>query len=357
MSTLHQLAGQAIREQRESLAEAIVTRQYSHQGRLWEPFKRPGQAKSLRDAGYHLSYLAEAVAVSDASLFLDYVAWVRVLFEGLGFPPEALQSTLECTSDALRRSLPPDLAGPGCEFVDEALRSLPAMPTVLPSFVSPAAPFGPLAAEYLGILLRGDRAAAGHSIMSAVDSGTPVRDVYLHVFQPTQREIGRLWQTNQISVAQEHFCTAVTQMVMSQLYPRIFSTEKNGRRLVAACVGGELHEIGLRMVADFLELEGWDTYYLGANMPPGSVVQVIADRAADILAISTTMTFHLGQVAELISAVRASPDAGAARILVGGYPFNVAGGLWRQMGADGYAASAEDALAVADGWAAGGALR
>ncbi len=351
MTALHQLAAQAIREQRESLAEAIVTRQYSLQAQLWEPFKRPGQAKSLRDAGYHLSYLAEALAVLDASLFIDYVAWVRVLFAGLGFPPEVLQSTLTCTVEALRQKLPPDLADAACGFVDEALRSLPAMPTAAPSFVSPTAPLGPLAAEYLGMVLRGDRAGAGRAILNAVDSGTPVRDVYLHVFQPTQREIGRLWQTSQISVAQEHFCTAVTQMVMSQLYPHIFATPKNGRRLVATCVGGELHEIGLRMVTDFLELEGWDTYYLGANMPAESVIQAVIDRAADILAISATMTPNLDQAVRLISAVRASSDA-AAKILVGGYPFNVARDLWRQVGADGYAASAEDALAVANGWAA-----
>jgi hypothetical protein len=51
---------------------------------------------------------------------------------------------------------------------------------------------------------------------------------------------------------------------------------------VAACVSGELHEIGVRMLCDLLEMEGWNTIYLGANVPtagstirwlvPGSVV-------------------------------------------------------------------------------------
>ena len=70
---------------------------------------------------------------------------------------------------------------------------------------------------------------------------------------------------NLLSVAQEHYCTAATQLVMSQLYPRIFSTERRGRTLVAARVADDLHEIGLRMVADFFEMEGWDTFYVGAT--------------------------------------------------------------------------------------------
>ena len=112
-------------------------------------------------------------------------------------------------------------------------------------------------------------------ILQAVEQGSPVKDIYQRVFQPTQHEIGRLWQTNQISVAQEHYCTAATQLAMAQLYPYTFSAERSGRRLVAACVSGELHEIGARIVADLFEMAGWDTYYLGANTPTRSAWRTI----------------------------------------------------------------------------------
>jgi methylmalonyl-CoA mutase cobalamin-binding domain/chain len=171
--------------------------------------------------------------------------------------------------------------------------------------------------------------------------------VYLNVFQPVQYEIGRLWQLNQISVAQEHYATAVTQLVMSQLYPRIFSTERSGRTLVATCVGDELHEIGVRMVADFFEMAGWDTFYLGANTPAPSVVRSVIERQADVLAVSATITLHVSAVAELIASVRDS-EASDVRVLVGGYPFNQVPDLWRQVGGDGYAADAEAAIDVAE---------
>jgi len=91
------------------------------------------------------------------------------------------------------------------------------------------------------------------------------KELYLKVSQRTQREVGRLWQLNRISVAQEHFCTGATQQIMAFLYPHLFRGGSKARRVLVACVGKELHEIGARMVADFFELEGWDSYFIGAN--------------------------------------------------------------------------------------------
>jgi methanogenic corrinoid protein MtbC1 len=229
-----------------------------------------------------------------------------------------------------------------------ALARLPQMPLSPPSYLDDSDPYVGIAQQYLDHLLKGNRLAASHLVLDAVaQRGVPVRDIYLHVFQPCQYEIGRLWQMNQISVAQEHFCTAATQLVMSQLYPFIFATPKCGRRLVAACVGQELHEIGLRMVADLFELEGWDTLYLGANTPAHSIAAIAADHAPDVLALSATMTFHLPNVAEVIEHVRRRPGS-PPKILVGGYPFNLAPDLWREVGADGYAPDAEGAIALAN---------
>lgn len=184
-------------------------------------------------------------------------------------------------------------------------------------------------------------------VLEAAESGVDVRRIYLEVFQPSQREIGRLWAEGKISVAHEHFCTAATQLIMSQLYPRIFSTEKHGGTLVATCASGDLHELGVRMVADFFEMEGWHTYYLGANTPVEAVVALSVERKADLVAISATLTRHLSQVEELTREIRQLPDLARTRVLVGGHPFNQDVDLWKQMGADGTARDARDAVALA----------
>ena len=175
-----------------------------------------------------------------------------------------------------------------------------------------------------------------------------IRDIYLQVLQPVQYEIGWLWQHGRITVGHEHYCTNSTQLVMSMLYPRIFQGERNGKRMIATCVQGELHEIGLRMLSDFFEMAGWSTDYLGANMPCEGVVSVLDECEAHILCIGVTMHYHLDEVRTLIQAVRGSDQGKSLPVLVGGYPFRTVDGLWRKIGADATAENAEQALSVAE---------
>ncbi len=330
--------------QRTLLAEAITARQYEAQPELAARYGETGRAKCLQDASYHLSYLAESVAASSPSLFSDYIAWAKVMLSARGVPATDLSRNISIMREVVRENLPSELAPVIDEYFEAGLNKLPLVPADPSTLLEGAGPHTTLAKKFIKLLLNGERHVASRLILDAVDSGVPVKDIYLHVFQTSQRELGRLWQLNQISVAQEHYSTAATQLIMAQLYPRIFRTEKNGRKIVATSIGGELHEIGVRIIADFFEMEGWDTYYLGANSPTSAIVQAIAERRADMLAVSATMTFHIRAVENLIATVRASNNV---KILVGGYPFNLEPELWKRVGADAYATDASEAVAVA----------
>lgn len=330
------------------LAESTVKRQYALQNKLWDETDAPRREKSVRDVGYHLSYLSEALTADEPALFTTYTEWVASLFASLGFPESVLPTTLTCLQNAVDETLPDDEASAVREILQISLAHLNESQPTPPSFLPEEGPLADLAASYSQLLLAGKRHEASKLIMDAATQGVPVKEIYLQVFQSSQHEIGRLWQTNQISVAQEHYCTAATQMIMSQLYPFIFQSERNGRRLVATSVGGELHELGVRMVTDFFEMAGWDTYYLGANTPADSVVSAIKQYNPDILAISATITPHVSEVAELIQAVRQEVGS-SVKIMVGGYPFNIAPDLWQKIDADGYGADAQQAILTAEG--------
>ena len=339
---------QAIRARKEVLAERVVARQYEARPERWAPYRDEGRAKSVRDVVYHLSYLAEAVDAADVGLFGAYVAWAQTLFAGLGFDDQTLVRTLRLMQEVLAQELGLEQMSIVRPFLQAGLAQAGSAPAVPPSYLPEGAPLSSLARAYLQALLDGERRTASRLILDAAQEGARVRDLYLHVFQPVQREVGRLWQMNRLSVAQEHYVTAATQLIMSQLYPRIFATARIGRCLVATCVGGELHEIGVRMVADLFEMAGWDSYYLGANTPGQGVLQALQERQADVLAISATLTMHIGQVRELIERVRATEAGRRTAILVGGYPFLLSPELWRRVGADGFAPDAEQAVQVAN---------
>jgi PAS domain S-box-containing protein len=348
MHLLSQQVSDALNTRRPAIAAQMVARELARQPELEQRHGDAGRERCLEDAGYHLAYLAQAIAADSVALFGDYVGWAKVMLAKRGIPALDLGGLLEVMKETLQQELPPEFSRLAGHFLDHGLQRLPQLSDDVPCFIAGDTPLAPLARAYLQALLRGERQIASQLILDAARQGTAVRDLYLQVFQRTQYEIGRLWQVNQISVAQEHYCTAATQLIMSQLHPYIFGGEKTRGTLVATCVSGELHEIGVRMVSDFFEMDGWHTYYLGANTPVSAVVQTLVDRQAAALAISATITYHVRGVESLIAAVRRTPDCGGVKILVGGYPFKIDPGLWKLIGADGSAPDAEAAIRLAN---------
>jgi methanogenic corrinoid protein MtbC1 len=199
---------------------------------------------------------------------------------------------------------------------------------------------------YLDHVLAGRRDAAVRMVVDAVEAGRDVGSVLLELLQPAQLEIGRLWERGEITVAQEHLTTAVTQLAMAMLYPYLFEGPESDRRLVATGVGSEAHEIGIRMVADLAQRDGWATTYLGSGSPVGGVVDEVVRRAADVLAVSATMTSHVPHVRTLIAAVRSDPRCAGVRIVVGGRPFGLAPQLAAHVGADAWAPDGLSAVNV-----------
>ncbi len=326
----------------------MVNREFARHPELEQRYGKIGREKCLQDAGYHLAYLAQAIAADSTELFIDYIGAAKFMLAKRNIPATDLANLMETMKVSLEQGLPPELNILAIAYLDIGLAQLPRLPDDLPSYIVEGAPLATLANDYLQALLRGERHVANKLVLDSVQQGTAVPDVYLHVFQRTQYEVGRLWQGNQISVAQEHYCSAATQLIMSQLYPHIFGSAKTHGTIVGTCVSGDLHEIGVRILCDFFEMQGWHSHYLGANVPSSSVVQTVLQLKADVLAISATITYHVDAVEKLIAAIRSTPECRNVKVLVGGYPFKVAPNLWRTIGADGFANDAENAVIEAN---------
>ncbi len=318
---------------------------------IYQGYNDQQKARTLEDFSYHLKYLEETLAIDDPAIFIDYAKWAHVLLCSLGLPKDCLSSSLEVLRELLSTELTPALGKKADATIRETMRVLSSAPTTIPSYIRDDQPLAQAAHEYLdALLLHADRTKARDLVMGLVKRGVPVRDVYMDVFQPVLYETGRLWQLQKISVGQEHYVTASTQQVLALFYLQFIAGNKNlakkGRTLVAASVSGELHEVGIRMVADFFEMDGWDTYYIGANSPSSSIIRMMKEREATVVAISSTMSFHIPEVYSLIRAIRESPDTRDTIIIIGGYPFNVVLDLWKKVGADGYAGRADEAVTL-----------
>lgn len=143
----------------------------------------------------------------------------------------------------------------------------------------------------------------------ALGEGMGVAGLYQRVITPAMWRIGELWEQGEISVADEHLATALTHQVMAGVYgPSLGHKVKPGRILLAA-VEGERHALGLRMAADVLELAGYETIYLGADVPTVDLLQSVAARSPDLVGLSATMPRSILPLDRAVAEIqRVDPD-------------------------------------------------
>jgi MerR family transcriptional regulator, light-induced transcriptional regulator len=203
---------------------------------------------------------------------------------------------------------------------------------------------------FLLLLLHGDAKGCLKFVDQNIKTVDDLRYFYLDVVWPSMCKIGQMWELNQISVAEEHLASAIVGRVMASLYPR-FATFNVSKGFVIVSAGpNEYHEIGARMVADLLELDGWDVTYLGANTPIMDMIELFKKQKPFFVAISVATLFNLDKVRQAISIIRQNQEISGIKIMVGGLAFSGMPELWREIGADGYAGDAGSAVKISGEW-------
>jgi methanogenic corrinoid protein MtbC1 len=338
---------QAILAQKAVLAMRIAEGLYRQVAEDWTAAAEACFQKSAGQISQLLEQLAAALSAADMAKFTNYTAQVQTLFASQGCHPMALPQTLATMRDVLHTMLPWEHHNPLDRLFDAAMsRSVFAAETKN-KHLRHEKPLSILAQDYLNSLLAGERQKASRLILTAAAEGMKVGEIYGDVFLQTQREIERLWQINKVSAVRQLYCTSVTQLIMAQLYQYIFATEKNGLRMVAASAGGVLHEIRMRMVADYFEMAGWDTCFLGAQNSTDNILQAVAVRQPHVVAILTTSMDHVAEISRLIAGIRQQSNGQSPKIILGGYPFNITANLWQEVDGDGTAGNAHEALQLA----------
>lgn len=288
-----------------------------------------------------LEYARAALQLDRLDIIRSYVAWRARRATHLGAPGH-LPMAVGALHDL---AVPPEWRPQWQRLVEragEAATEGRPDSTNAPMFGQ--GPGAALASAYLRTILQGERRQAVALVLDAVDRGLSIPDLYMEVFQPVLEEVGRRWETNRLTVGQEHYCSAVTQSIMAQLYPRLFQGEPDGPCLVAASTQGNLHQIGIRMLADLMELDGWDTHFLGSDLPVAEVTGALRERKADALALSVTLSSQLPAAADTIRAVREIAELSHVAVLIGGRAVLHDPSVVDHVGADAWAPTAAAAV-------------
>jgi methanogenic corrinoid protein MtbC1 len=188
--------------------------------------------------------------------------------------------------------------------------------------------------RYLAALLAG---SVNDAIEIVVEEGqwldVPLPSLYLHVVQAAQYAIGRLWGEGRISIADEHVATEASRLTVAALRAHFTGQPRLGRSVAVACIEGERHDLGARIVADLLEMGGFDVRFLGADVPLAELIALVRDDPPDVLGLSATATANVPALRAAVGAVRAAVGERVA-LAAGGLAFASRPGLARELGVE-----------------------
>ena len=331
-----------------AIAAAAAEHLLEHHPHIAERFGADAQAVWTEHLRQRLLELCAAMASGEVALFVSRVTWSRTAMRARNVEPGDLDASLASLRSIIGPYLKDEAKGAAGECLDAAISAIgheslePEKCTLDPGLLPER-----IALRYIQAVIAGNAIPGMAIVLDAVDDGLSVAEAIFKVLLPAQREVGRLWHVNEISIAEEHMVTMTTQRLMAVLASRAQRAPDRGCTAVAAAVSGNIHDIGIRAIAYLLEFDGWRTIYLGSDVPKSELPAAIKCFEADVVLLSLALSSQLPALRRAIAEIRTTAGTGV-KIMVGGNGLNGAPDLWRELGADGYATTADDALAVAD---------
>ncbi len=122
-----------------------------------------------------------------------------------------------------------------------------------------------------------------------MEKGINIQDIYLKIIKYALVKIGWLWETGVISVADEHLMVYELEKVMGYMQSDIKISITKDKKIMGLLPHGELHEMPMKLALDLLKYDGYDTYYLGRNIPETDLIKFIKDNEIETVLISATM--------------------------------------------------------------------
>ncbi|MFV2088500.1 cobalamin B12-binding domain-containing protein [Micromonospora sp. LOL_021] len=198
----------------------------------------------------------------------------------------------------------------------------------------------------LACLAAADEVAALALADELLEAGVPAESVLLDLIAPAQVQVGRWWQRNEWSVAQEHAATHISELMVAAVTTRAAPRPHRGR-VIVACLDGEWHALPPRLVAEVLRLRGWQVTFLGASVPAVHLMTYLHRHDPVAVALACALPMRLPQAHRTIQACQRAD----VPVLVGGRGFGSDGRWARAMGVAWApdARSAADLLADTDG--------
>ena len=195
-------------------------------------------------------------------------------------------------------------------------------------------------------IVDGKAQVAASLVEEEIEAGVDPVALISETMIPAMDEVGRLFQEEEFFVPELMLAGRAMKAAMEPLRPLLAAAgAKPVGVVVAGAVKGDLHDIGKNLVISMLEGASFKVVDLGADVWPDKFVAAIREHHPQIVCLSALLTTTMTAMKTTIEAIKAAGLRRDVKILIGGAPISEA--YANEIGADGYGASATDAVKLA----------
>ena len=194
--------------------------------------------------------------------------------------------------------------------------------------------------EALGIVE--ERLSAGESPLQIIDDARHAMEI-----------VGKRFEAKEYFLPELVYSGEILRQITEMVKPRLTEAAqvKHLGKFVIGTVAGDIHDIGKNVVAFMLDVNGFEVYDLGVDVPAQKFVETVEETKAEIIGLSGFLTLAFDSMKGTVDAMRAAGLRDKVKIMIGGG--QVDDEIRKYTGADAYRPDAIAAVSLAKEWVGG----
>lgn len=184
------------------------------------------------------------------------------------------------------------------------------------------------------------------AVTKALEEDIPASEILENGLLAGMDIIGQKFKNNEVFVPEVLVAARAMNRGVEILRPYLVEdgVETKGT-VILGTVKGDMHDIGKNLVRMMMEGKGLEVIDIGVDVPTESFLDAAREHNAKLICCSALLTTTMGEMKNVVDAVKASEMNGKVKIMIGGAPITQT--FCEQIGADCYTPDAASAAEAA----------
>ncbi|MBL7179640.1 MAG: corrinoid protein [Desulfobacterales bacterium] len=181
-------------------------------------------------------------------------------------------------------------------------------------------------------------------VKKALDEGQTPEDILDAGLVAGLRDCGKGFEKGEKFIPEMLMSSEAMKKAMVILKPLLLEGAGGGGfgKAVLATVEGDVHDIGLELVATMFETAGFEVRNMGPDVPTEDIVKAVKEDKPQIVGLSALLSNTMDVMPDVITALQKAGLRDSVKVMVGGAP--VKQDFADEIGADGWAYDAASAV-------------